>query len=398
MKPYAPAIGQINFKLSSIDSIQNTENLIPGGQVPFQPEDEAMTPLAIAQYMLYDREQPNNNFGIEDSTYLGYKGGFITQNNKIDIKQSDLFVTGTFTVNQRARLFKDVNMSFNRITNAQRLGSLVDDFNILRFVSNVYNNNFNDNMAMTVGDVREFSYVKGMIILWSGTYADLTTRLPYWRLCARPDLGTVNGVVVPDLEGRFILGGGYSNTTDRTTNTYQPTDNISRSFGEAVNLSIGYTGGTHAVSLAMSEMPEHNHNVQFEIAGGTHTTNSTTNNFVFYRGGGIFSLSQLGTNPVNASNQCMYGPRAYPSAYSCGCGPANGCATQVSCGFSVFNVGSSIKKVTIADFTSGTLSIVNPQIVGGIDNTQVWVGKSVSHENRPPFYVGAYIIYVGQGR
>ena len=68
----------------------------------------------------------------------------------------------------------------------------------------------------------------GGIIMWSGS----TTAIPSgWALCNGV---TANGVAVPDLRDRFIVGAG---------NSYNP----------------GYTGGNSAITLGLNNIPSHRH-------------------------------------------------------------------------------------------------------------------------------------------
>ena len=74
---------------------------------------------------------------------------------------------------------------------------------------------------------------KGAIIMWSGSWNEIPTG---YRLCNGS--GTVNGVVIPDLLGKFIVGGDSSD----------PDFDVS-----------GKTGGSKTHTLSIEEMPSHTH-------------------------------------------------------------------------------------------------------------------------------------------
>ncbi len=77
----------------------------------------------------------------------------------------------------------------------------------------------------------------GAIMMWSGKYPPAT-----WVFCMGQ--GTINGIVVPDLRGRFIMG-----TTYDTHDT-----------GEgAIDREVGDTGGEELVTLTDENLPAHKH-------------------------------------------------------------------------------------------------------------------------------------------
>ena len=395
---YRPAIGQINFTVAPVENIQNTDNL-DGAQTPFQPSDQGVSPLAVAQYMLYDREQEDNGFGLDEPEYLGHKGGFLTQGDKINIKSSPLLITGTLTVRQKANFYKNIDITFRSIVNSQRRGSITTEVQTLRFVDEVYRSSLYDYTAMTVGDVREFSYVKGMIIPFVGTFTDLFTQLPYWRLCGPPDAGKViNDVTVPNLVGKFILGGGYTNVSDEQnntgTNTYQPKDNADRNFGSQLTLNIGFQGGNHARVLTLAEMPLHNHNVRFAIEGGISTITSSRNEWDLYVGGGTVSLGTLRT----AKDQCAYN-FVFSNCKSSDCNNSCTRSGSYTCSYDVYGGGQSAVSLAVTPPTYGNIGVNDrPVTPGGVSNSIIFVGDDQPHNNIPPYYALGYIIYVGKDR
>ena len=86
--------------------------------------------------------------------------------------------------------------------------------------------------------------IKG-IIMWSGTTAEAEA-LVGWALCIG---GTQNGITIPDLRDRFIVGAGSE-------------------------YSIGATGGANTVSLSVSQIPSHNHSIS--ISSESHSHSGTT--------------------------------------------------------------------------------------------------------------------------
>lgn len=72
---------------------------------------------------------------------------------------------------------------------------------------------------------------QGLIAMWSGSPSNIPTG---WALCNGQ---RVNGVLTPDLRGRFIVG--YSGSGDYS--------------------SVGRTGGADSVSISESQMPRHRH-------------------------------------------------------------------------------------------------------------------------------------------
>jgi microcystin-dependent protein len=401
-----PAIGQIYFNFTSLEEIQNTENL-NGTSTPPQREEAAISPLTLAQYANYNRDLEAENFGTETYEWLAYKGGYITAGDRLNVKQSWLTITQNLTVRNNTRFKKNIDLVFNHIVNIKRQG----DINLapLDFVNKVYLNtgsDYSEDDAMTVGDFREYCHTKNMIMAWSGSYSDLVNNLPYWRLCAPPDSGvTVNGVTVPNLEGYFILAGGYSDApSEGTINTYIPTDNLGRSMEGTISLSIGKTGGYNAITLSISEMFTHNHEVLFNVAGGTVVpfTEPATNpplTFITGRGNVKTSSTSLRVRCVKDTKwsckcngdckacACWAGIIPYP----CCCGS---CHSDLECGSTTVGTVNSLTSVTVGELTTGSVSIADNSVSGSISNQTVR-GNNEAHENRPPFYVLGYIIYVG---
>ena len=277
---YTPAIGQINLQISSYEDITNLPNASDAGTALAPAAiDKGVSPLAVTRYALFNALDEENNFGLDDVEYLKHTGGFITQDSRISIKKSDFTVSGTLTVENNTRFFQSLNIGFNQIYNVARLNASPTNFS---------NNPNNNNNIVAVGDVREHAFRKGMIMLWSGSREDLYKKMPYWRLCGAPDSnrfpnGTENGVLIPDLEGSFVVGAAYvSNNNNRYTLKYL--DSVqTQTQNNTINLGIGSTGGHHAWTLTLSEIPAHIHNVLFKVEGGNITLTSSANTFTVYK-------------------------------------------------------------------------------------------------------------------
>lgn len=80
---------------------------------------------------------------------------------------------------------------------------------------------------------------KGAIIMWSGSWNEIPTG---YKLCNGS--GTVNGVTIPDLRGKFIVGGDSSDSDFDVS---------------------GKTGGSKTHTLTVEEIPSHKHTITGEI-------------------------------------------------------------------------------------------------------------------------------------
>ena len=87
----------------------------------------------------------------------------------------------------------------------------------------------------------------GGIIMWSGSTAPAG-----WALCTGQ---TVNGVLTPNLQGRFVLSSGSgSSLTVRT---------------------VGQSGGSETTTLSVANLPAHNHTLTVNTVGYTSSYNSS---------------------------------------------------------------------------------------------------------------------------
>ncbi len=163
----------------------------------------------------------------------------------------------------------------------------------------------------------------GMIMMWSGTPLTVPDN---WALCVGGS--PVNGTVIPDLRGKFIVG--YDNTDSDYT-------------------VPGTTGGAKEVTLDGTQVGSHKHGIS--DPGHIHTASD----------GG------------HQHNNNWYGE---------GSTPGNKGVPQ---GSAVPNVWAS--EVGYADITVDSAST-------GITETDLSPDAD-PHENRPPYYVLCYIIFVG---
>lgn len=93
----------------------------------------------------------------------------------------------------------------------------------------------------------------GSIIMYSGTKDGLTDG---WEIC--DSARTVNGIKVPDLRGRFIMGA-------------DSTDPVGKAGGVTVETNMGQYVGAAPHKLTIAELPSHSHPIpDYVWAGGGH--------------------------------------------------------------------------------------------------------------------------------
>lgn len=99
----------------------------------------------------------------------------------------------------------------------------------------------------------------GMVVIWFGN----ANAIPEgWALC---DGGSYNGVNVPDLRGRFVLG--YNQVTTFLPNMFDPRFNPTGSSYQALSNTIGETSGEDKSVLLRENIPNHFHNIPFRDQG-----------------------------------------------------------------------------------------------------------------------------------
>jgi microcystin-dependent protein len=358
--PFAP----LTVNYASVFDIQNTNDLLAvAASENIQRDDISVTPLTLSKYFLYDASSPSTNFGQNIPNFLNYPGGFITVGNKVNVKYSDFTIQNNFTTTSIAFLNRGFNMTnsttlnVNRIKNVKRLTSTASLFN-----------ETNDDKLLTVGDYKLFSFYRGMLMMWSGSYDKLKKHLPFWRLCANPDAGLdASGVTVPNLQGLFIMAGS----------------------------SAGATGGLNQVTIQQSQLESHQHNNTIAFAGG--------NSRIY----GVDIDANGNEVAGEVAAQFMTGgvDLTVPAAltHSGGTGTQAWNTLDVKTGYGANSSWTTVASVeqTGVQTTTLTTSIVPIVITRpslSIENNFEIRGGDAPHENRPPYYALAYIIYVGQNR
>ena len=359
----------LSVKFASFSDLQNLRNEFGGPSVDLPKDTLSVPPLNISRYFLYSVQLGSNNlFGTNDiQGHLNYAGGFITVGNKVNSKYSDFTVERTLTVNTSGQFYKGINLAdkdnrrTNRVTNVRKLPE--QPTTVDTFVSEQF-----DSRAITVGDFKRATYQKGMIMMWSGSWNTLTTKLPLWRLCAPPDSDLYPGV--PDLLNRFVVAATYG--------AFEVRDNLSRPFKERViSLSPGasQTGGSDRITLEAFEMPKHKHNNTLTIAGGTFGLNPKNPTWpVLVTGGGAL-------NGVNNTTH-VAGPNFTPFRDI-----SRNSFVDTTLGFDV----------TTSPFRWPNRNSPNDEWYSRLFSEDE-IGSTSSHENRPPYYALAYIYYYGSPR
>jgi len=364
--PNAP----LNINYARLEDIQNSSDLltvISSGLV--QRDDLSITPSVLSRYFLYNRSL--GNFGINDETYINYPGGFITVGSKIDTKYSDFSIQNSLTVTLSSLFNKGFDMRNVGEVNTNRILNIKSVNNVGDLTSRHF-----DDEAISVGAFKRLWYTRGMVMMWSGTYEDLRRHLPFWRLCAPPDSGTiVNGVNIPNLQGKFIMGGSYGE--------YTSNDNFNPPRSFSTPTTIGSEGGENVVTLNINNLPPHNHSYDI-ITGDGFSTITTTEGTppTFYTGlGGEIRGLELFFFSIRRT-------LVMPSVSHSG-GNARLRVNTVE-------TRNVVQSPTRSPLTTTTIGFTpDPIVITRVSVGEENVGNDESHENRPPFYALAYIIYVG---
>lgn len=369
--------------------------------------DRPVNALNFAKYCLYNRDLPD--FGLNNSVYLSHVGGFITQDNKLNIKYSDLQIRkststssdGNLHVSGSSDFFKGVSLGVNSasqptstIKNARRLASVND------LKSTVF-----DKDPLTIKDFKNFMYHPGMITFYNGTWEDVRDKMPFWRICALPDAGRVvktltpEGreieITIPNLLGKFLPGAVPVDRPDPGMNNYK----------------TGDTGGHDAIKLIPEQMPTHDHNVNVQVTGDQPPVFGGLGNF-YYSGGDTSQRNSWGRaclyQNIVGKCSCKVGTCSTKCVKTCKnkkdkeyccegrrkaeCSASNGGLTRTAA-----TAVASVTQVTIDNYTFRTLRLTNTKPVI-VSETQSVIGGDGQHENRPQFYGLVPIIYVGVKR
>ena len=123
------------------------------------------------------------------------------------------------------------------------------------------------------------STILGTICMFSGTFGGDDNRYPIplgtsepntnWCIC---DGVTTNGLIVPDLRNRFIVGSG---STYKTGNT-----------GGASSQTVSVSGSVGSTTLSVSQMPSHTHDGYYTYGEGT--SSHTVRTYVVQGGTGTY--------------------------------------------------------------------------------------------------------------
>jgi microcystin-dependent protein len=178
---------------------------------------------------------------------------------------------------------------------------------------------------------------KGAIMMWSGWTAPTG-----WNICDGNGGVAVNGVTIPDLRGRFIVGGTGTGTANTTDNKYP----------------VSATGGEETHRLSAAEMPYHRHALVADAQG---TARLGTNNIVAKQGK---------SNVITEENNEEYELIGIPES---------------TAGATLGLSGLPLDKNGASPWTS-------QEIIGEGLNPGQYIPRV--HENRPPYYALAYIIKV----
>tara|TARA_B100001564_G_scaffold134431_3_gene112747 strand:- start:3920 stop:5080 length:1161 start_codon:yes stop_codon:yes gene_type:complete len=297
------------------------------------PTNNASYDIGSAEYKIRHLFLSDNSLWIGDEHKIDISDGKMKLKK---IKKSDTFIPTGLTDNA------DLQAA---ITNrgGTRANYTINDWNIIAKevgVSNfneVFKSDNSDNWEEDVemggggggGGVGTVP-IKG-IIMWSGTTAEAEA-LVGWALCIG---GTQNGITIPDLRDKFIVGAGSE-------------------------YSIGATGGAKEVVLSESQMPSHNHSIS--IDNDTHSHTGSTNETGSHRHQS--AISTLGQIVGSVGGPLLYLP------------PSSSSSLQTS------DSGNHTHTVSIDDHAHNHTAT--------IDNS----GSGSAHENRPPYYALAYIIRI----
>ncbi|CAL2093337.1 hypothetical protein [Tenacibaculum sp. 190524A05c] len=106
------------------------------------------------------------------------------------------------------------------------------------------------NVGKNTNGITSANFIPGMIMMWSGNVDNVPTG---WILCDGNGGTQINGLIIPDLRGRFVIGFSRNSSTSPTNNPSKTAENYGR---------IHNKGGLRDVALSSSEIPAHNHKMK----------------------------------------------------------------------------------------------------------------------------------------
>ena len=314
---------------------------------------------------LFDAGQEGNTMKIENNgNALLYKHTDVCGNMDVcgNIDVSSVYIYGNIDICENI----DISGTLSILKNVN-IGSNLDICGELKIIhdstetlyANIENKNIIVNANIQVDNSYEFQG-RGMIpiggiIFWSGSITDLPTG---WTLCD----GTNNS---PDLRGKFIM-----------SSTYDETITIS---GEDATYNIDQSGGLQQVTLEDEEIPSHSHNIYTDTYNHNHTIDSMSTNT------GTVSESGLHAHDYDDDHINENGDQMYDDEMN-----------------NYYLTESNISKNTgqndfnhshIIDFVNHSHTMNNTNLDHG-HGTSSNTGQQGQHENRPPYYVLAYIMRI----
>jgi hypothetical protein len=282
---------------------------------------------------------------------------------------------------------------------------------------------------------------KGGIIMWGGTIPNIPTG---WKLCDGNGGTPVNGVTIPDLTERFIVGAGGNNPDvvifDYTT--FGINSNLPFFNGTATAEVLGVVGtftlftfrgfveangtlylGSNPAIVAGNPFLEKDYLIyRLDGGGGTNfflVYNLGVGRYRMYKG----SLPTSGTNINNPVNYPFYDlPEGSEAQFYQGMGTVYNRVTyrpnfidmswnQSATGYAVGDKGGfnnvdltisempthrhTLKSIYRNTNNFGQVAFYDRGNGGPNDMASDYTGGDFPHENRPPYYALAFIIYTG---
>lgn len=229
-------------------------------------------------------------------------------------------------------------------------------------------------MESIVGDNATGVFAKGMIMMWSGTNGNIPTG---WALCDGNAGTAINGVTIPDLTDRFIVGAGDTYTvgasgsgsvTVSSLTTSSPKDPSDGTTAK-VTLSVGSsTTGTADIQIADHTLTEDNIPKHFHYVAGNDDFNG--NNSIS-PGQGISTSATLASQATDGSSDDEYR-----------------FASSASSDADTFESSQWPDR-------AGAVTAVTHSGTANYDHVHSLTGGSFSGSALPDYYALSYIIYTG---